>query len=156
MRVPVSVLYLAAAIGLEVVGTLCLKPASTARSAASLWLLTLGFYGGAFYCLSLALRTIPVGVAYAVWSGVGTVLIALIGWIVFRQRLDWPALTGIALIVSGIALLSTRPQAQSSATAAEPAPGDSPHSATLPGAASGASDPQGSGAMSRVSRTSGD
>src|SRR5271163_4946678 len=59
-------------------------------------------YGTAVYLLSLTLRAIPVGVAYAIWSGVGMVLITLIGWLVYCQKLDLPALLGIALIMSGV------------------------------------------------------
>ncbi|MCX7901050.1 MAG: SMR family transporter, partial [Burkholderiaceae bacterium] len=55
--------------------------------------------------LALALRVIPVGVAYAVWSGVGIALITLIGWLVFKQTLDAPALVGIALIVAGVVVI---------------------------------------------------
>jgi small multidrug resistance pump len=62
-------------------------------------------YGVAFYFLSLALKTIPVGVAYAIWSGVGVALITLIGWIVFHQKLDAPALIGIGLIVAGVVVI---------------------------------------------------
>jgi small multidrug resistance pump len=62
-------------------------------------------YGVSFYFLSLALKAIPVGVAYAVWSGVGVALITLIGWLAFGQRLDAPALAGIALIVAGVVVI---------------------------------------------------
>ncbi len=63
-------------------------------------------YGAAFYFLSLTLRTIPVGVAYAVWSGIGIVLISLIGWIVYRQSLDVPTIIGIALILAGVVVIN--------------------------------------------------
>jgi small multidrug resistance pump len=62
-------------------------------------------YGIAFYFLSLALRSIPVGIAYAIWSGVGVALITLIGWWLFKQRLDLPALAGIAMIVAGVIVI---------------------------------------------------
>ena len=62
-------------------------------------------YALAFYLLALALRTIPVGIAYAVWSGLGIVCIAAIGWVVFGQRLDAPALIGIAMILGGILVI---------------------------------------------------
>src|SRR5690606_5414801 len=62
-------------------------------------LLTVLFYAGAFYFLSLSLRTMSVGVAYAIWSGVGIVLISLIGWFLFKQKLDLPAMIGIGFIV---------------------------------------------------------
>ena len=63
-------------------------------------------YGLAFWLLSLTLRSIPVGVAYAVWSGIGTVLIALVGWLVFGQRLDAWAVLGMALIVAGVLVMN--------------------------------------------------
>lgn len=99
-----SYLYLAIAIVAEVVGTSALKSAhGFTRLVPSL--VVLAGYGVAFYCLSLALTTIPVGVAYAIWSGVGVVLITLIGWVVFRQSLDAPALLGIALILAGVVVI---------------------------------------------------
>ena len=65
-----------------------------------------GAYGLAFYMLSLTLRTIPVGVAYALWCGIGMALITLIGWLVLKQKLDAGAIAGIALIVTGVVVLS--------------------------------------------------
>jgi small multidrug resistance pump len=62
-------------------------------------------YAIAFYFLSLSLKTIPVGLAYAAWSGIGVVLIALIGWLVLKQPLDAPALVGIGLIVAGVLVI---------------------------------------------------
>ena len=63
-------------------------------------------YGVSFYFLSLTLRTIPVGVVYAIWSGVGIVLISLLGWIVYKQSLDTPAVIGMSLIVAGVVVLN--------------------------------------------------
>ena len=68
-------------------------------------LLVAAGYGVAFYFLSLTLKTVPVGVAYAIWSGAGIVLIALIGWVVLKQPLDLPAMLGMALIVAGVAVI---------------------------------------------------
>jgi small multidrug resistance pump len=99
-----SYLYLAIAILAEVIGTSALK---ATHGFTRFWpsvVVVLG-YGIAFYFLSLALRTIPVGVAYAVWSGVGVALITLIGWVVFHQKLDPPALIGIGLIVAGVIVI---------------------------------------------------
>ena len=62
-------------------------------------------YGLAFYCLSLTLKTVPVGVAYAVWSGLGIVLITVAGYVLYRQRIDAAALIGMALIVAGVAVI---------------------------------------------------
>lgn len=97
-------LFLAVAIAFEVVATSALK---AAEGFTRLWpsLIVVIGYVGAFYFLALTLRTIPVGVAYAVWSGVGVVLIGLIGWLVFGQTLDRAALLGMALIVSGVAVI---------------------------------------------------
>lgn len=60
----------------------------------------------AFYLLSQVIKTIPLGIAYAIWGGVGIVLTAIIGYVVFKQTLDVPALIGIALIVFGVAVIN--------------------------------------------------
>lgn len=92
------------AIVAEVIGTMALKMSD---GFTKLWpsLVVIVGYALAFYLLSLTLKYIPMGVSYAVWSGVGIVLISLIGWIVFSQRLDWAAWLGIALIISGVLVL---------------------------------------------------
>ena len=97
--------YLAIAIVAEVVATSALK-ASDGFTAWRPSLLVVAGYVVSFYFLSLALRTIPVGVAYAIWSGVGVVLIAIAGWLIHGQRLDAPALIGIGLIVSGVIVMN--------------------------------------------------
>jgi small multidrug resistance pump len=97
-------IYLAIAILAEVVGTSALK----ASNGFTVWLpsaVVVAAYGVSFYFLSLALRAIPVGVAYAIWSGVGIVLISAIGWVFFRQRLDAAAIIGIGLIMAGVAVI---------------------------------------------------
>ena len=99
-----SYLYLAIAILGEVIGTSALK-ATAGFSRLGPSLVVVAGYGVAFYFLALALKTIPVGVAYAFWSGVGVALITLIGWAVFKQKLDAPALAGIALIVAGVVVI---------------------------------------------------
>jgi small multidrug resistance pump len=63
-------------------------------------------YGISFYFLSLTLRSMPVGIAYAIWSGVGIVLIAAIGWLIFGQKLDMPAMIGCALIIAGVMVIN--------------------------------------------------
>jgi small multidrug resistance pump len=98
--------FLATAIVAEVIATSALKASDGFTRPWPVVVLTAG-YGLAFYMLSRALRTIPVGIAYAIWSGVGIVLVALIGHFAFRQRLDPPALAGIALIVLGVAVMQT-------------------------------------------------
>jgi small multidrug resistance pump len=99
-----SYLYLAIAIVAEVIGTSALKAAEGFTRLLPSLVVIVG-YGTAFYFLSLALKVIPVGIAYAIWSGVGVALITLIGWIVFKQRLDAPALAGLALIVAGVVVI---------------------------------------------------
>jgi len=93
--------YLLIAIVSEVIGTSALKASD---GFTRLWpsALTLAGYGLAFYFLSLTLAVIPVGIAYAVWSGVGIVLIALVGVLWFGQALDLPALIGLGLILAGV------------------------------------------------------
>ncbi len=98
-------LYLAIAIVAEVIGTSALK-ASDGFTKLYPSLVVIVGYGVSFYCLSLTLRTIPIGIAYAIWSGVGIVLISLIGWLAFNQKLDLPALLGISLIAAGVAVLN--------------------------------------------------
>ncbi len=69
-------------------------------------LVTLVGYACAFYFLALTLRTMPVGIVYAVWSGAGIVLIAAIGWLWFRQQIDAPGLIGIGLILAGVMVVN--------------------------------------------------
>ncbi len=98
-------IFLAFAIISEVIATSCLK---AAEGFTRLWpsLVVIVGYSLAFYLLSLTLRTIPVGVAYAIWSGVGIVLIALSGWLFLGQSLDLPALIGLALIIAGVVVIN--------------------------------------------------
>ena len=99
-----SYFYLAIAIVAEVIGTSALKATEGFTRLAPSAVVVVG-YGVAFYFLALALKHIPVGVAYAIWSGVGIALITLIGWIVFKQALDAAALAGIGLIVLGVIVI---------------------------------------------------
>jgi small multidrug resistance pump len=89
----------------EVVATSALKAAEGFTRLVPSVLVVVG-YTLAFYFLSLILRTIPLGVAYAIWAGVGVALVALVGWVVYHQTLDIPALIGIVLIVSGVIVLN--------------------------------------------------
>lgn len=89
----------------EVIATSALKVSNGFTRPLPSAITALG-YGLAFYLLALALKTIPVGVAYAVWSGVGIVAIALIGYFVFGQALDAAALVGIGLILAGVLVLN--------------------------------------------------
>jgi small multidrug resistance pump len=100
-----SYLYLGVAIVAEVTGTTSLKASET---FTKLWpsVVTLAAYAVSFVFLSLALRTIPTGIAYAIWSGVGIVLITTVSWIWFDQVLDTPALVGLGLIILGVAVVN--------------------------------------------------
>ncbi|HEV2566258.1 MAG TPA: multidrug efflux SMR transporter [Microvirga sp.] len=97
--------YLFAAIVSEVVATSALKAAEGFTRFWPSAVVIVG-YGVAFYCLSLTMRTIPIGIAYAIWSGVGIVLIALVGVLLYRQPLDAPALIGMALILAGVLVIN--------------------------------------------------
>ncbi|SEP32577.1 SMR family transporter [Nitrosovibrio sp. Nv6] len=98
-------LFLSIAIVSEVVATSALK---SSNGFTQLWpsLVVVAGYAAAFFFLSLTLRTIPVGIAYAIWSGVGIVLVTLIAWLVFGQALDVPAIAGLALIIAGVVVLN--------------------------------------------------
>lgn len=96
--------WLACAIVAEVVATTALKAADGFTRLGPSLLVAIG-YAIAFYCLAQTLRTIPTGIAYAVWSGVGIVLISLAGWWVYGQTLDGPALAGIGLILAGVLVI---------------------------------------------------
>ena len=97
-------LYLLIAIVAEVIATSALK-ASDGFTRLAPSLVTVAGYGVSFWLLALTLRAIPVGVVYAVWSGLGIVLIAAVGWVMFGQKLDVPALIGMGLIVAGVAVI---------------------------------------------------
>lgn len=97
--------FLSVAIVFEVIATTALKQTEGfTRLLPSL--VTVGGYALAFYFLSLPLRALPVGIIYAIWSGVGIVLITAIGWIRFRQVLDPAAMIGIALIIAGVLVIN--------------------------------------------------
>lgn len=97
--------YLATAIVCEVVATSALKSAEGfTRWLPSLLVVT--GYSAAFYFLSLTLNGIPLGIAYAVWSGVGVALVSLLGYLWYGQTLDVPAMIGIALIILGVLVLN--------------------------------------------------
>ncbi|HKX52177.1 MAG TPA: SMR family transporter [Nitrosospira sp.] len=97
--------FLSVAIVSEVVATSALK---SSNGFTEFWpsVVVVTGYAAAFFFLSLALRTMPVGIAYAIWSGVGIVLISLIAWLFLGQTLDGPAILGLALIVAGVVVLN--------------------------------------------------
>jgi small multidrug resistance pump len=101
---PVKWLYLSIAIVSEVIATSALK-SSQGFSRLLPSVLVVSAYASAFYFLSLTLKYLPVGIAYAIWSGVGIMLISAIGVVYFRQMLDFPALVGIAFIIIGVFVL---------------------------------------------------
>jgi multidrug transporter EmrE-like cation transporter len=98
-------LLLLAAIVSEVIATSALKSSEGFSRFLPSVIVVVG-YGIAFYCLALTLRVIPMGVVYAVWSGIGIVLITLVGWLLFGQKLDFPALLGIVLIAAGVVVMN--------------------------------------------------
>ena len=97
-------LILALAVLAETIGTTALQ---ASQQFTRLWpsILVVLAYAVSFYLLSMTLKVMPVGVVYALWSGLGIILIALIGFAVFGQRLDLPAVLGLALIICGIAVI---------------------------------------------------
>lgn len=98
-------LFLSGAIVAEVTGTLLLQKTEQFSKLGP----TLGMalcYLVSFYLLSHALKTLPLGIAYAIWGGVGIVLTLVIGVTVFKQSLDWQAVTGVALIVAGVVMIN--------------------------------------------------
>ncbi|WP_236329057.1 SMR family transporter [Enterobacter quasihormaechei] len=100
-----SYLFLLLSIASEVIATTALK---LSDSFTRLWpsVITVMFYIIAFWSLTIPMRTIPTGIIYAVWSGAGIVLISLAGWIIYGQKLDMAALTGIGLIIAGVMVIN--------------------------------------------------
>jgi small multidrug resistance pump len=98
-------LYLTIAIIAEVIATSALKASNEFTKIGPSILVVIG-YGLAFYCLSFVLKTIPIGVAYAIWGGMGIALVAIVGAVVFKQIPDMPAIIGMVLIVSGVVVMN--------------------------------------------------
>src|SRR4051794_4875992 len=98
-------ILLALAIVAEVVATSALPKT---EGFTQVWpsVIAITGYGVAFFLLSLVTRTVPVGIVYAVWSGAGIVLVALAGWVLFGQKLDLPALIGLAMIIAGVLIIN--------------------------------------------------
>jgi small multidrug resistance pump len=97
--------YLIVAVMFEVIATTALKQTEGfTRLLPSL--VSIGGYALAFYFLSLPLRTMPVGVVYAIWCGAGIIFITAIGWVWFREALDLPALVGMGLIMAGVIVIN--------------------------------------------------
>ena len=98
-------IFLSVAIVSEVIATSALKATGEFTRLLPSIIVVIG-YLSSFYFLTLTLRTIPIGIAYAIWSGVGVSLITLVGWLVYKQMLDIPAYIGITLIVAGVVVLN--------------------------------------------------
>ena len=97
--------YLITAIVSEVIATSALKASTGFTKPLPSVVVVIG-YLVSFYFLSLTLKTIPVGIAYAIWSGVGVVLISVVAWLLYGRRLDLPALIGMGLIISGVMVIN--------------------------------------------------
>ncbi|CAN7209593.1 MULTISPECIES: SMR family transporter [unclassified Acidovorax] len=100
-----SYALLGLAIVAEVLGTSALK-ASDGFTRLVPSAVTAVCYAVSFYLLSLTLKTLPIGIAYAIWSAVGIVLISTVGWLYYGQRLDAPAIAGLGLIVAGVVVVN--------------------------------------------------
>ncbi|WP_209503890.1 MULTISPECIES: SMR family transporter [unclassified Ruegeria] len=101
---PQAYLYLLLAVLAETIGTTALQ---ASQQFTRFWpsVIVIVGYAFAFYLLAMTLKVMPVGIVYAIWSGLGIFLIALIGFVVFGQRLDWPAIVGLAMILAGILII---------------------------------------------------
>lgn len=98
-------MFLSLAIVAEVIATSALK-LSDGFSRLMPSIITVIFYGVSFYCLSLTMRTLPTGIIYAIWSGVGIVLIATVSWLFYGQKIDLPAILGMLLIILGVIVIN--------------------------------------------------
>ncbi|MGV3000938.1 SMR family transporter [Vibrio sp.] len=98
-------LFLGVAIVSEVIATSAMKSSEGFTRLIPSLIVAVG-YVAAFYFLSLTLKTIPVGIAYAIWAGLGIVLIAAVGWIIYGQKLDLAAMLGMGLILLGVLVIN--------------------------------------------------
>lgn len=98
-------LAIAIAIVAEVTATTALK---ASNEFTRLWpsLIVVAGYGVAFYFMTISMRVLPVGIIYAIWSGLGIVLVSIIGWFVYKQALDVPAMIGMGLIILGVVVIN--------------------------------------------------
>ena len=102
---PKHYLFLIVAVMAETFGTSAIQASQQFTKPLPTVLVFICF-GIAFYFLSLTLQYLPIGIMYAFWSGLGIVFIALIGWLVFGQKLDFPAMAGMGLILAGIMVIN--------------------------------------------------
>jgi small multidrug resistance pump len=102
---PLSYAYLAVSIIAEVIATSALKASEGFTRLLPSAVVAVG-YATSFYFLSLTLKVLPVGIVYAIWSGIGIVLISATGWVIYGQKLDAAALAGMALIIAGVLVIN--------------------------------------------------
>ena len=98
-------LFLSIAIISEIIGTMALKSSDGFKRFWPSLIVIFG-YGLAAYMLSLVLRTIPVGIAYAIWAGVGIIMTSIAAFIIHKQKLDIPAISGMTLIIIGVVIIN--------------------------------------------------
>lgn len=98
-------LALAIAICGEVIATSALK-ASNEFTRLIPFIIVVAGYGTAFYFMTISMRVLPVGIMYAIWSGMGIVLVSIIGWLVYKQTLDLPSMIGMGLIIAGVIVIN--------------------------------------------------
>lgn len=106
---------LAIAIVAETISTTALKASEGFSRLVPSVIVVIG-YTTSFYCLSVCIKSLPVGIVYAIWSGVGIILVTLMGWLLYGQKMDLPAVAGMGLIIAGVLvinLLSSTPGASS-------------------------------------------
>lgn len=97
--------YLGIAIVCEVIATSALRAAEGFTRLLPSVIVVIG-YGISFYCLSMTLKYLPVGVVYAIWSGLGIVLVSLVAYFLYKQVLDWPAIVGMGFIITGVLIMN--------------------------------------------------
>jgi len=102
---PIHYIYLLIAVITETIGTAAMQ---SSEQFTRLWpsVLLVVAYGISFYFMSLTLKYMPVSIVYAIWSGLGIVLIGVIGWLVFKQSLDFAAIAGMSLIIAGVVVIN--------------------------------------------------
>jgi small multidrug resistance pump len=98
-------LAIAIAIVAEVTATTALKASNEFTRLIPSLIVVVG-YGIAFYFMTISMRVLPVGIMYAIWSGMGIVLISIFGWLVYRQSLDLPAMIGMGFIIAGVIIIN--------------------------------------------------
>ena len=98
-------LALAIAICGEVIATTALKASNEFTRLVPSIFVVIG-YGTAFYFMAISMRVLPVGILYAIWSGMGIVLVSVIGWLVYKQTLDFPSMLGMVLIIAGVIVIN--------------------------------------------------